>query len=209
MVWLKKADKFEKWIDNHTILCLIIAIVAQFILCFIGVQLSYILQFFIGYFVSRKSAGKNEWVSDKAFRIVTILAVVLSAMRLVARQYIDGSILYDMVLARLSFNAIAICLVMVMTKLGERRYIAEMVQRKCWKILDLVSYPLFLTHYMFLKGPMSVVGWSCSKIIQICMFFIATVGTGFIVLFVTENRNLMKLIKSKQGLHGAGPGNKE
>lgn len=35
--------------------------------------------------------------------------------------------------------------------------ITEIVSSRVWKILDLMTYPLFLTHYMFVSGEFAVI----------------------------------------------------
>ena len=195
MIVMKKNKMVERWIDHHTSLALSIAILIQIIFSFIGVQLSYFLQFFIGYFISRKTKGDNSWTNKKAAIIVSILAIILIGARLVTRKMIDGTILYDLVVARLSFNALAIWIVMVLVKLSKVRLFEKMLYGRAWRMIDLASYALFLTHYMFLQGPMKVSDLVSHTVSQVIVFILLTVASSAVVLLITERKQLVKLIR--------------
>lgn len=196
MVFLKNS-KLEMLVSSHPVVALLVSVALQMCFCYVGVQLSYILQFFIGYFISLKRE-KNEdngsnWVTAKRIIVVFFLAVVLSAVRIVVRKNIDGSILYDMIIARLSFNALGICIIMILTLISKLSKIERLTHRKLWKTIDKLSYPLYLTHYMFLQGPMKVDSWLDNTIIQIVTFSFLTIIAA-IVVFVIDS----KMLKQEQ-----------
>lgn len=197
VIGMKKCSKVERLIEKHPLLSLSLAIAVQIIFCYIGIQLGYILQFFIGYFISKKSKGENNWVTKRSFLIVTILTALFVGLRLCTRGVIDGTVLYDMIIAKHSFNVLAIWLVMFFIKISEMQVIGVMVKNKWWKCLDIASYALFLTHYMFLEGPMNVANWSKNPVEQIIVFTFLTLISGMVVLFITERENLIRLFKAE------------
>ncbi len=54
MLALKKQKKIESIIDNHNSISFLFSILIQVLLAYVGIQSSYILQFFVGYFLGRK-----------------------------------------------------------------------------------------------------------------------------------------------------------
>ena len=196
MVAFKKAVKIECWIDQHLAISLLVGVALQVGFSYLGIQLSYFLQFFIGYFVTRKTDGKNEWIHMKSFTFVTVFTIILAGLRLYARQTIDGTVLYDMVIARLSFNALAIWLIMLMVKICNLSIIQKMARRKIWRLLDLASYPLFLTHYMFLQGPFRISGVIDSMVLQLLVFIVLTIVSASVVMIITDRKSILKVIYS-------------
>ena len=105
---LKHFPKIEIYVNKHIRQCFVTAIIAQICLAYCGIQISLILQFFIGYFLSDK-----EWISKKVFIVVTISSIFLGIVRIILRIIIDGSVFYDDVIAEVSFNCLAIWIIMV------------------------------------------------------------------------------------------------
>ena len=97
--------------------------------------------------------------NKKTVFALTIASIAFSAVRLAANQFIDGTIFYDRIIARWSFAVIAIWLISIQILICKYRWAEKLVKSKTWKVLDMASYPLFLTHYMVLTGPMKVMDW--------------------------------------------------
>lgn len=74
MIFIKKNKMIENWVNEHIVFSLLIAFVLQIVLCYVGIQLVYIIQFFIGYFIAKRYDGKtnNQWVTKRNIRVLTI-----------------------------------------------------------------------------------------------------------------------------------------
>ena len=64
--------------------------------------------------------------------------------------------------------------------------------------LDMASYPLFLTHYMFVKGELSVEHWNLSDCSQFVVFILLSLALAMIVLALTELDKLRSLCTKKE-----------
>lgn len=165
----------------------------------VGIQIIYILQFFIGYFLFKLDIKEtqNKWVSKKAFVFLTVASVVLAGIRLITNRYIDGTVLYDRIIARWSFSIIAIWLIAILVYVCRSVWVEKLVKSKVWKILDITSYPLFLTHYMFLTGPMKVMNWFKGVPLQLIMFTLLTFTSAAIITLITSGKSLRNTIIEK------------
>lgn len=182
MLLVKRNPVIEEWIDENIFLVSFLSIVSQILLSFVGVQIIYQICFFIGYFLSRK-----KWLVRKNYLIVTMLTMLLCVGRLILKRYIDGSILYDQVISRWSFVFLALFIIMILIWMCDKygSFTEKIVSSKIWMTLDLMSYPLFLTHYMFLSGNLAVNKFILDDVIMqtilflIMMFFIACIVVAF------------------------------
>lgn len=104
---LLKGSRIERYIDRYMGLSLLLAVPVQILLAMVGIQTSYILQYFIGYFFCR---GEKRLENRKPmlFSILTVLMLAVMVLRLVTNRFLDGTVFYDHVIARLSFNVLGI-----------------------------------------------------------------------------------------------------
>ena len=197
MLVLKKNPSFENYVKKYESMVCVIAVVLQIALCYVGVQIIYFLQFFVGYFLSKldTEGRQNNWISKKVFIYLTVASIILGGARLIANRYLDGTIFYNRIIARWSFSIIAIWLIAVLIIICKAKWAEKMVQSKPWKLLDLTSYPLFLTHYMFLTGPMKVMGWLPSVPLQLTVFAMLTALTAVIITVLTTRKNLIEILR--------------
>ena len=190
---LKKYKRVEDKIGKTIIPSAVTAVAAQISLCFIGIQIIYILQFFIGYFLCRADTAENQnaWVNKKTVAGFTVASAVFAVLRLAAKRYIDETILYDRIISRWSFAVIAIWLIMIQILMCRCGRVKKLVHSRTWRLLDMASYPLFLSHYMFLTGPMKVMNWFGSLPLQFMMFAVFTILTAFIIIVLTAGKQLI------------------
>lgn len=188
---LKHFKEIELYIRKHIKQTFITAVILQICLSYCGIQISLIIEFFIGYFL----AGKN-WLTKKIFIIVTAGSVIFGFIRIILRNIIDGSVFYDDIIAEISFDFLAIWIVMILFFLCNmnKNAFLKLTNTRCWKFLDLASYPLYLVHYMFLVGEISVSNWVGGSIItQTIVFVVLTLISATVVTFLTnisyEKRN--------------------
>lgn len=172
---LLKGSKLEAHIDRHSGKYLLGAIVLQMVMAYAGIQLCYVIQYFTGYFF-RRAENRQQGKMGRIFAVCTVVMIALCGARLVVRGIIDGSVLYDRILARLSFNALGVWLYMVMSGLCKKfsKLTASVAGTKLWQRLDALSYPIFLVHYMFMKAPFAVDRFIAQPIWQVCAVLVLT-----------------------------------
>lgn len=134
----------------------------------------------------------------KKYSMLTLLLVMLTAMRFVTHIFCDGSILYDYIVFGWSFVVLALWLIVTAGKVLDcmPNAIIKMASCRAWKFLDLMTYPLFLTHYMFTSGEFAVINWINGLIAQILAFVILTCISAFLVLFFTDYKKMKEIISS-------------
>ena len=189
-VYCIKGRKIENLICKYPWGLLFVALGIDIVACFLHVQLSYIIQFYIGYFMALLNIGEKyeKWYSRKNIIVVGMITVVIMGIRIYLQHICDGSVLYDMVVARLSFNILAVFIIMVFFELGDLfdSIIEKVVSYKWWKFLDRRSYHFFLSHYMFVRGPVSVLNYINNTGLQIVLIIVLTVVVGMIVGRISE-----------------------
>jgi fucose 4-O-acetylase-like acetyltransferase len=151
IVFLKNS-RVENFGDNHPGLLLLFSIVLHIAFCFINVAIGCFIIFFIGYFYRRLESTRKT--SNSFFALITFAMFVAVSIRIVLKKYIDGECFYDFFIASISSNICAIwCFILVKWICEKRSLFVSIPIKKSWKWLDNMTYPLYLTHYMFLKEP--------------------------------------------------------
>lgn len=136
----------------------------------------------------------KEWISKKVFIVVTISSIFLGIVRIILRIIIDGSVFYDDVIAEVSFNCLAIWIIMVMFYICSYKniFFEKIVNMRWWRFLDSASYPLYLVHYMFLFGETRVSNWVNGGIaIQTVIFACLTLLSACFVMLLTREPKKM------------------
>lgn len=147
-----KDSRVEKFGDNHPVMLLLLSIFLHIAFCFINVAIGCFVIFFIGYFYRRLESTKKT--SNSFFALITFAMLVVVSIRIVLKKYIDGECFYDFFIASFSSNICAIwCFILVKWICEKSSLLAAITAKKSWKWMDNMTYPLYLTHYMFLKEP--------------------------------------------------------
>lgn len=195
MLVLKKKPMIEKKIREHSKLAFLCSVLCQIVLSFVGIQIIRPLCFFYGYFWNKEKLN----MPMKKYSILTLLLVMLTAMRFVTHILCDGSILYDYIVFGWSFVALAIWLIVTAIKVLDYipQAISKIVSSRAWKILDIMTYPLYLTHYLFTSGEFAVIHWVNGLIGQIVVFVVLTCITAFLVLLFTDYKVVKKIVSGR------------
>ena len=204
---LIKNTTVEKIIDRHFPICLMISIGIQMLLAYLGIQIAYILQFFIGYFLVRNSYWNDDCKQNSRNRNIiilissTILMVFFMLLRVILHKTIDGTIFYDRIISRWSFNSLAIWIVVCILQFSANRPLLfeRITNTKLWVLLDKTSYSLFLAHYMFVKGEISTDIWIHGSALQSICFVLFTIIVGIFIYNVTKlfNTSIQNCIRRK------------
>lgn len=190
---MQKFKKISLKTWQRAVLILAVLLV-QLGLLFLGFQLSYIITFFFGYFI----AGKEVRTDFLWFGFVTLLTALVCCARLVLRTVIDGSFLYDRYLALISAAFIAVWLFYAVYFL--KANIPKLVEfLNCPTIIftEKISFYFYITHYIFLTGPISVFGYISNRIVAHLLAFVLSYLSGTIMYFTIE-KGLLGIFKRRE-----------
>lgn len=164
---------------------LIMAVLAgQLGLMYLGFQLSYIITFFFGYFISKKEIRTEfSWLG-----FVTFLTVTVCGVRLILRNLVDGSDFYDRYFVLISSAFIAIWIFYAVYFLKDKLpKLFNAFECKAIDFTERISYYFYLTHYLFLRGPLSVLGYFQIKVLgHIVAFALSYVSAAMMYLVIEK-----------------------
>jgi len=189
---IKKSPKCDNFIRCHKKIFWIIVLSIQILGVYVGVQIVYILCFFIGYFWNKSA----EWDKRK-YSILTIIMFMSFALRIICRRYFDGTVLYDYIIARWTFVLLAIWIFLsidIICRLNKAK-IDILVKSKLWVLLDMASYPLYLVHFMFVNGEFATIIWCPNMLLSTFAFILLTISLGLVIMFITQHEKIISICK--------------
>lgn len=139
----------------------------------VGNNLGYLLFYSMAYNLSR--IWKRS-VSVPQFIILTILTIVAFGVRLIARSYIDGSNLYDVIIVTIcqSISGFYIFVALDNMKvLFTNEWIVKTIEH-----FDGITYEMYIVHYCFIIGPFFIWGLTNNILIDSLLVIIATYTFG-------------------------------
>lgn len=159
-------------VNKHPLLCAFLSQVLIFVFGMLNIQLSYFVQFFTGYYWRKNATLDNKTI----YSVTGGLAIGLCILRVIVRKYIDGTLLYDIVIHGISWNVLAIWILLTIVGLCKiaNKQVEKITETKAWKHLDKLSYSLYIAHYMFLNEPIRIDTYLHSKIAQAVAIIVLT-----------------------------------
>ena len=193
MLLFKKNSKVENYIRGHRIEVFACSFIIQICFALIHVQLIKILCFFYGYFWNKETA-----MEKKNYLLITLLMLIFIIIRFVTHIYYDETIFYNNIIFGWSFIFLAIWLIISFFIVCNKflKFTKAIANNTIWKLLDFLSYFLFLTHYMFLSGNFAVITISNNIFIQLFLLLIFSTLLSLVVAFMTDNRRLIRIFKN-------------
>lgn len=185
--------KLPKLTNIKKILAILLLLVFQLISMYIGFQFSYIITFFLGFFVAKKPIRTDfKWYS-----FITVLMLVASLARIALRNYLDGTDFYIRYYALISCAAIGIWIFYTVHFLNAQ-FPAFFEKFNCKPILfiEKISYYVYLTHYVFLGGPFSVFNMIDNKILCYLAATVLSLISATLLYIITE-KVIFKLLTKK------------
>lgn len=141
--------------------------------------LFYIATYLIGYSYRRYENSINLRV--RTVLIISLLSIIL---RLACRYLFDGTPFYDCIIVSLTQTILAISIFLAIKCLTKKFIITE---SKLINFLDDFSFYIYITHYMFMVGPIRTMGITNSLIIN-C----------FVTIFLSiMSATILKLLSNK------------
>lgn len=118
-----------------------------------GMTILYTSVYIIGYWFK----NEEKEITELSAIIIIILSLII---RLVSMKYLDETVLYDCFLVYLTHTALAIGLF----SLGRQFFVLKSKSIIGW--FDNVSYFVYITHYMFMVGPVRTMGVTSSLLMN-------------------------------------------
>lgn len=122
--------------------------------------------------------------SKKGYFVSVIIIVVSFFMRIIMRDHIDGTFLYDLDVVYYTHLLGAACITYIVFGLFKNQKIPGWIG---W--LDSISYEVYLVHYMFVVGPVRMFGLTRSWILNCIITTFVTLILAQII-YVIANRIL-------------------
>ena len=196
---LKRFSGIDGAVRRNRKVWFIISILVQIVLMYLGIQIGGLLCYFYGYYIKHEESPEKS-----AFMVLTVIMLLSTALRFLVYVYSHESIAYNVIFTW-SFIALGIWLsllgMLICERFREKSY--HIATSKAWRFLDLASYPLFLMHYMFLKGDLSVEKWvPNNSLFQVLLFIVlSTLGAG-VVMLTTDWHKTIHIIKNGSDKRG-------
>lgn len=194
-------NKYKTKISNKKLIIyisvgiLLQLITAYFINMQLGIYLIYILLYIVSYIIGYKV---NIIISMKSMFILLFLAGVSGILRIGARVLFDNSILYNVIIVGYTQGVIAFCIFYIFT------YICRNTkENKVINFFDSISFEIYLVHYMYIVGPLRIMGLTNSFIVNTIITLMITIITAiglknvckkFYILIdgINKNKNMNK-----------------
>ena len=135
-----------------------------------------------------KNAKALKFSQEKEITEVNAVAIIILSLiiRLVSMKYLDGTVIYDCLLVYLTHTALAIGLFSLSRK------IFDLKSRSSIDWFDDISYFVYITHYMFMVGPLRTMGLTSNLLLNTIItvtlsFFSATLLQRIYRTVIMEN----------------------
>ena len=190
LVGVIKGLKLDAVIQEHKLLIIIMLIVFSFCTGLVGLRIDYYVIFFVGYILAYFFKGN---VTNKQLFISGVSFVVAVTLRIVGKKYCDvngDNNLYLYVIIPLSYNTIAIAVYSYVCRIGEilgKTHLGQAIMyEKSMILFDSLTFYIFITHYMLIDGPISLVNITQSRPVNVILVIIGTFACSILLKNITD-----------------------
>ena len=171
-----------------------LAFVIQIILALFHIQIGRILCFFIGYFWN-----KEDIFNKKNYIIISTFMIMSTVGRFLAYLIADGTIIYDYIVFGWSFIFLAIWLFLTCQLLcnKNKKNTYKLANSRKWKILDYLSYPMFLSHYFLISGFFAINRYVPNSILQLALIMVFSFIISCAVSVISDRKGFLRILSTK------------
>lgn len=146
--------------------------IIPFIMAYLLPDYIFFITYHVCFYAIAYYVGSN-WerlakLSTKSAVIYFIVMCLAFATRFIGRTMIDGTKLYNLVIVNYTHYVAAACIFMLFSIIFSKVKMLKIVQ-----LIDSISFEIYLCHYMFIVGPVSVMyitgSWMINSIIAVCI----------------------------------------
>lgn len=185
---------FFKRITKLWTVCILFVISILFEM--IGIGFLYIFTFLIGYYV-----GKIEYkrpINIKNILVIGSFVFVLWLIRIFARPFIDGTIIYNKVISNASLDILAFWVFILFLYLYPKmqKMFDYVAQSRWFMWLDAISIYVYIVHRLFYAGFWKVTFITSNLFLQTLLVIIFSIILAMILKFITEKlqKNIFHVI---------------
>lgn len=181
-------NKLVKKIGNKktiwTISLCVIVLVIQPLFIKIGIQISYIITFFVGYLVSRFGCEIN----NKLMLKTTSVCIVITVGRFILMRQIDGTDYYDRYYALLSAAVIGVWIFFFVFWISSKfpKQIDSLSKNIIISFLSEISFEIYIVHFWFLNGKWQVANYISNAFVSDIIVVVLTIIFGTALHLVSE-----------------------
>lgn len=171
----------------------IIHIIISYINKQIGIYTGYIGVYILSYTLAIYC---NKEVKTKNVIALLFIMIASAVIRIIGRTLFDGSVLYDVLIVSYTQAIIGMCMLFISLYIGKKiknDYFIKVISH-----FDSISYEIYIVHYMFIVGPISVMHKSSSFIIDTILVLVITYIFARILNILSKNVfNILETLKYK------------
>ena len=160
-----------------------------------GVQMSYLITFFSGYFLANRP---EKLRGTKNYLTVTGLTVLISAARLVFRKVVDGTLFYDSYVSLISSAIIGVWIFYTVFFLEEKMpKLMRIFNCGVVRFLEAISFYVYLTHMVFIEGSFATENYIGNKPLRYMVAVLFAFVSATLLWLITE-KVILKIIRYKK-----------
>ena len=182
-------NKYKTKISNKKLIIYIfIGVLLQLITSYfintqLGIYIIYLLLYIIAYSIGCRV---NIIISMKLMFSSILLAGISGILRISARVLFDNSILYNVIIVGYTQGLIAFCIFYIFI------YICRnLKENKVINFFDSISFEIYLVHYMYVVGPLRVMGLTNSFIVNTIITLVISILTAIVLKKICEKFYLL------------------
>lgn len=171
----------EKLLKNYKIILLVIAILAvllSFVRQEIGRTFMYILLYVSAYVYRNTKKDKKK---SKILLVISIITIF--AIRIVARMFWDGTVFYDTIIVCFTQILLAYNIYWFLNEIFKD---IEIKNNDIINHLDTISYYVYITHMIFMTGPVRTMGMTANILVNSVISVGLTWITGVVLYKLTN-----------------------
>lgn len=183
--FIEKENSKKRWMFLMTVtVCLL-----QPLLVACGVQISYLVTFFIGLLTGRLGIK----ITNRLFVYITVLCIIITGLRFILKDLIDGANYYDRYYALISSAALGIWVFFFVFWVSSRKnsLIKKISENKAVVFLSGITYEIYITHFWFLNGFWQVANYIKNPILADCIVVIFTLVSAYILNLISGKAKKM------------------
>lgn len=177
-------DKNKEKLNNEsigiliTILIFIQVLTTYFIGTQIGIYLIYILLYITSYIVGN---SVNISISNKKLYLAFGTGIISITIRLIGRALLDDTIIYNVIIVGYTQAIIAFSIFYIFAYLGNKIKANSVI-----KYIDSISFEVYLVHYMYMVGPVRLMGLTNSFVLNTIITIIVSVITAILLKKISK-----------------------
>jgi len=150
-----------------------IILIIQPLLIEIGIQLSYVITFFLGYLIAKYGCI----ITDRLMITATLGMSIIIIIRLALMRVIDGSNYYDRYIALISAAAIGIWIFLWIFWVSSKMSVSmkKLSENKLIVFFSEISFEIYIVHFWFLQGKWQIANYVRNVIISDIIVVVLTI----------------------------------